>query len=92
MENNPCLIGICFFRVALDWGSESGSEGVCLRATLTDAKIDSALSNYEEDTGTKFTALSEFEWYAPALLGGGTSVSSSQTFPLEIVREIHIND
>lgn len=63
-----------------------------LRATLTDAKIDSALSNYEEDTGTKFTALSEFEWYAPALLGGGTSVSSSQTFPLEIVREIHIND
>ena len=63
-----------------------------LRATLTSTAIDSALSNYEEDTGTKFTALSEFEWYAPALLGGGTSVTSTQTFPLEIVREIHIND
>ena len=23
------LIGICFFRVALDWGSELGREGVC---------------------------------------------------------------
>ena len=62
-----------------------------LRATLTSNELQSALSNNEDETGTKFVALSEFEWYAPALLGGGTSVTSSQTFPLEIVREIHTN-
>ncbi len=59
-----------------------------LRATMTDAALDAALSDDEDPKGTKINALAEFTWTAPATLGASTAVRSSRTFIAEVVREI----
>jgi hypothetical protein len=53
-------------------------------------KLATALSNYEEDAGTAFSALCEIQWHQPLLFGGTVRqvVRSSQTFRLRLDREL----
>jgi len=57
---------------------------------LEASKLDAALSNYEDDAGTAFSALCEIQWIQPLLFDGVSRqlVRSSQTFSLRLAREI----
>ncbi len=57
---------------------------------LEPSKLESALSNYEEDAGTAFSALCEIEWQQPLSFAGGLQQlkRSSQTFAVRLAREI----
>lgn len=57
---------------------------------LEAAKLEAALSNYEADEGTAFAALCEIQWQQPLNFAGSLRqiTRSSQTFPLQLAREI----
>ena len=58
--------------------------------TLASDLLDSALSDYEEDTGTQFNALAEFEWTEnnPYAVGPPLLRSSSRTFLVVMARDL----
>ena len=57
---------------------------------LEASKLESALSNYEDDAGTAFSALCEIQWLQPLSFAGAVRqiVRSSQTFSLRLAREM----
>ena len=59
--------------------------------TVTSDALASALSNYENDAGTRFNALCEIEWKQelPAAIGGVSElVSSTRTFLVTLERDL----
>lgn len=57
---------------------------------LEASKVEAALSNYEDDAGTAFSALCEIQWIQPISFGGNLRqiTRSTQTFSLRLAREI----
>jgi hypothetical protein len=57
---------------------------------LEASKLEAALSNYEGDVGTAFSALCEIQWQQPLSFGGSLRqiTRSSQTFAMRLAREI----
>lgn len=57
---------------------------------LEASKLEAALSNYEEDAGTAFSALCEIQWQQPISFGGVARqlTRSTQTFALRLAREL----
>lgn len=57
---------------------------------LEASQLEAALSNYEDDAGTAFSALCEIEWHQPLSFGGQLRqlLRSTQTFAVQLSREI----
>jgi hypothetical protein len=63
---------------------------VRLVATFSGDELESAISNYEDDTGTFFDALAEIEWIEPNATGVGpvTLRRTSDVFKIRIRRDL----
>jgi hypothetical protein len=82
--------------VTADAWVKSGSAATAewqIPITVTSAALAGALSNYEADAGTRFTALAEIEWERSITFDGDalTRRSSTPTFPVTIDRDIVAN-
>jgi hypothetical protein len=79
---------------AHDWRKvgEGEQTGYRLHVKLDSPELDSALTNYEEDAGTLFNALGEFEWlelnpYNPQV-GPPFLRTTTRTFLVEVARDL----
>lgn len=92
--------------LVLGGGAPTGADGTPMEKTgsgttttyilavdLDDEDLDGALLDVENDDGTKFTALAEFQWVetnptSGNRVGPATLTRTSQTFPVEVVRDL----